>query len=144
MMKCTTIVLFLLRTERTSNLIIVYEPLTHPSGSGVLFGQTLSLSDQMLPPGFARDRVTPVASRTSVYIVSILRTGMEWAYWRHFFIFSLGSCRVVKKSLFYDFYRNECTSVCPHLNHIVFIKLEPGFEPSDAFLISQGKPYRTL
>ena len=64
---------------------------------------------------------------------------MECAYSWHFFIFSLGSCRVVKQSFVLlnpnDFYRNECTSVCPHLNHTFFIKLEPGFEPSDAFLI---------
>ena len=33
--------------------------------------------------------------------------------------------------------RNECTSVCPDLNHIRFIKLESGFEPSDALVVSQ-------
>ena len=75
-------------------------------------------------------------------------TGMECAYSWHFFIFSLGSCRVVKQSFVLlnpnDFYRNECTSVCPHLNHTFFIKLEPGFEPSDAFLRSTSEPYSTL
>ena len=34
--------------------------------------------------------------------------------------------------------------VLPHLNHQFFIKLEPGFEPSDAFLISASEPYSTL
>ena len=74
--------------------------------------------------------------------------GMECAYSWHFFIFSLGSCRVVKQSFVLlnpnDFYRNECTSVFPHLNHQFFIKLEPGFESSDAFLTSTSEPYSTL
>ena len=75
-------------------------------------------------------------------------TGMECAYSWHFFIFSLGSCRVVKQSFVLlnpnDFYSNECTSVCPHLNHTFFITLQPGFEPSDAFLRSTSEPYSTL
>ena len=33
------------------------------------------------------------------------------------------------------------TSVFSNLNNFVFIKLEPGFEPSDAFLISTSEPY---
>ena len=58
------------------------------------------------------------------------------------------SCRVVKQSfvLLNPKYLNETNgkTVCRHLNHCFFIELEPGFEPSDAFLISTSEPYSTL
>ena len=59
-----------------------------------------------------------------------------------------GSCRVVKKSFVLlnpkYLYETNAKTVCRHLNHWFFIKLEPGFEPSDAFLISASEPYSTL
>ena len=134
----------------------------HESDAGTIAVRSRETSDQHLArrvgrfPRFARARNEPQnhvswASRQYPQLKRNDRsfyTGMECAYSWHFFIFSLGSCRVVKQSFVLlnpnDFYRNECTSVCPHLNHTFFIKLQPGFESSDAFLRSTSEPYSTL
>ena len=85
-------------------------------------------------PGYA-------APRISFYVTGFRltdnRSGMERAYSILDLRFKWWRLVPRSKTMFSftqpnDLLRNECTSVFPHLNHHFFIKLEPGFEPSDA------------